>query len=112
MRTELIEATINVCIDEEEYDLFEFLFEADYEIDGEDVRPSYYDPGDRASWVLLDLRIASQEMVVAYNEEAEEWGGKLPWNEGDSVFEFLSPRDIGSIERTLEEMDRYGEVDV
>ena len=98
-------------IGDNEYDLWDFEFEADYEIEGEDVRPTYWDPGDRATWILHDLRFADQDQIDHYNAEASEWDGEMPWEEGDSIYKHLSPENIAYIERELEEADRTAEME-
>lgn len=97
---------LDIVIDEETHQL-NFSVDCYYEIDGADVRPTYWDPGDSAAWLLYHVVIAEDSDVVSYNEEALKDGWPiLQLQEGDDLYPYLTKSQQNKIAGILEAQDR------
>lgn len=106
-----IELSLVIKDGEKLYDLDGFMFEAEYEIEGEDYAGSYEQPPESQTWILNSLKFVDQSRIDEYNadSEGEYWDPDmppLPWKAGDDIFKSLQPHQIYHVEYMLEENDR------
>lgn len=111
LTTKDVEVDLTLVYEGEEYDLCGFVFEVHYEVDGEDAPPSwgYYggDPGSRAAWLVYHAKLAEQDQIDAYNAEAAQEGyAPLPWQQGDDLWDDLTPEQQRRVEEAVESEDR------
>ena len=107
LRTIEIELDIALTLNESFYELDGLMAECYYEVDGQDVPATYWDPGDSAQWLLYHVLLIDQDQIDDYNREAYEEGyAPLPFTTRTDIYPYLSEEQRRRLERRIEEIDR------
>ena len=111
LQTKDVELSLTVTHEGKLYELDGFMFEAHYEVDGEDAPETwgYYggEPASAAAWLLYHLKLSDQDQIDSYNVDAEREGfTPIPWKADTDLWSMLTEAQQATVEAKVEQDDR------